>query len=291
MVRAWPSHGNETFVYPFIVRLRGDERRSGTGSWSDRRHGDWLTTLALYTAQRVGVATQMLCEGGPPMGTLKAKIKEFEQEHELRDDIAAELTYDPSIVADNIEVSTAEGVVTLEGQVDSLAQRWAVERAVRRVAGVTAVNNDLVVLPPRNLSRTDAEIADAVKTVLAWTANLPGGISCSVENGWVTLEGAVGFRFQKHAAENAVRRLIGVRGVSNDIVVATAEAAQDIKQAIGNAIRRRVDHPVDIEVAFDDGTVTLRGTAHSWAERREAEESAQLAAGVRTVIDEVRVQP
>ena len=226
------------------------------------------------------------------MAGLNERVKEFVQEHELADEISAELSYDPSIVgADRVDVSAAEGVVTLEGEVDSLAQRWAIERAVRRVAGVRGVNNDLVVVPPANLSRTDDQIENAVNTVLSWTATIPGGISASVAGGWVTLEGTVGFRFQKQAAENAVRQLIGVRGVENSLVVATAEAAQDIKTAIGEAIRRRVDRPVDIDVAFDDGTVTLRGTVHSWAERRDAEDSARLALGVRDVVDEVRVQP
>jgi osmotically-inducible protein OsmY len=220
------------------------------------------------------------------------RVKEFIDEHELADEISAELSYDQSIVgADGIDVSTAEGVVTLEGEVDSLAQRWAVERAVRRIAGVRDVNNDLVVLPPAKLSRSDDEIEGAVQTVLSWTATIPGGINATVSNGLVSLEGTVGFRFQAEAAENAVRQLIGVRGVQNNLVVATAEAAQDIKTAIGAAIRRRVDHPADIEVVFDDGTVTLRGRVNSWAERRDAEESAELAPGVRNVIDEIRVQP
>ena len=226
------------------------------------------------------------------MGGFNDRVKEFVNEHELADEISEELSYDQSIVgADGIDVSTAEGVVTLEGEVDSLAQRWAVERAVRRVAGVRAVNNDLVVLPPAQLSRTDDQIEHAVQTVLEWTATIPGGINATVSNGVVSLEGTVGFRFQAQAAENAVRQLIGVREVRNDLVVATAEAAQDIKTAIGAAIRRRVDQPADIEVAFDDGTVTLRGRVNSWAERRVAEESAQLATGVRNVIDEIRVQP
>jgi len=226
------------------------------------------------------------------MGGFKERAREFVQEHDLADEISAELSYDPSIVgSDRVDVSAAEGVITLEGEVDSLAQRWAIERAVRRVAGVTGVNNDLVVVPPANLSRNDDQIENAVKTVLDWNATIPGGIEATVAGGWVTLEGTVGFRFQSQAAENAVRQLIGVRGVENKLVVATAEAAQDIKSAIGEAIRRRVDHPVDIEVGFDDGTVTLRGTVHSWAERRDAEESARVALGVRKVIDEVRVQP
>jgi len=226
------------------------------------------------------------------MTRFKEKVKEFVRENELADDVWEELSYDPSIVgADRVGVSAAEGVVTLEGDVDSLAQRWAVERAARRVAGVTAGNNDLVVLPPENLTRTDEQIENAVDTVLMWTATIPGGIRASVDGGRVTLDGTVAFRFQKQAAENAVRQLIGVRGVENNLVVATSEAAQDIKTAIGAAIRRRVDHPVDIEVAFDDGKVTLRGTVHSWAERRDAEESAHLALGVRDVVDELRVQP
>ena len=226
------------------------------------------------------------------MGGFNERVKEFVHEHQLADEISEELSYDPSVVgSDKVDVSAAEGVVTLEGEVDSLAQRWAIERAVRRIAGVTDVNNDLVVVPPAKLSRTDDEIENAVNTVLSWTATIPGGINATVANGWVTLEGTVGFRFQKQAAENAVRQLIGVRGVDNDLVVATTEAAQDIKTAIGSAIRRRVDSPVNIEVAFDDGTVTLRGTVHSWAERRDVEDSASLAPGVLHVIDEVDVRP
>lgn len=226
------------------------------------------------------------------MTKFNEQVKEFVREHELADEVSEELSYDPSIVgADRVDVSAAEGVVTLEGEVDSLAQRWAIERAARRVAGVTAVNNDLVVVPPANLSRTDDEIEYAIRTVLAWTAGVPGGITATVTNGRVALEGTVAFRFQKQAAENAVRRLIGVRGVSNDLVVATAEATRDIKTNIGAAIQRRLDHPVDIDVVYDDGTVTLRGAVHSWAERRDAEESARLALGVRDVIDELRVEP
>ena len=226
------------------------------------------------------------------METIKERVREFRDEQELRDEIWAELTYDPSIVGtEHVDVSTAEGVVTLEGEVDSLAQRWAIEHAVRRVAGVSAVNNDLVVLPPRNLTREDDEIQEAVKTVLSWNSAIPGGIHSTVQDGWVTLDGTVGFRFQKQAAEEAIRQLIGVRGVYNNLVVATVEAVEDIKQAIGSAIRRRADRPVDIDIAYDDGTVTLRGTVHSWAERRDAEESARLAPGVREVVDEVRVRP
>src|SRR6185503_12973161 len=85
-----------------------------------------------FMSPNVGDDKHNCCElGAPSMGTLKERIKESEREQELMDDISAELSYDPSIVgANRIDVSTAEGVVTLEGEVDSLAQRWAVEHAV-----------------------------------------------------------------------------------------------------------------------------------------------------------------
>jgi osmotically-inducible protein OsmY len=226
------------------------------------------------------------------MDSLKSRFEKFEQDHELAERVYAELQYDPSIAgASRVDVSAAGGVVMLQGRVDSLAQHWAMERAASRVAGVKGVINGLIVLPPKSQSRRDDQIAEAVAMVLAWTADLPDGISSSVLNGCVTLEGTVAFRHQKQAAEITVRRLVGVRGVDNRLKVATGEVVQDIKVAIDSAIRRRSDHAVEIDVEYDAGTVTLRGRAHSWAERRDAEESARLAPGVSEVVDEVTVQP
>jgi len=177
------------------------------------------------------------------MDSFRDRFEKFEHDHELAEHVAEELQYDPSIArASGVAVSAAAGIVRLEGKVDSFAQQLAIERAARRVAGVRGIINDLVVVPPRHQTRNDDQIAGAVAIVLAWTANLPDGISSTVSDGYVTLEGTVALRHQKHAAELAVRQLVGVRGVYNRLKVAPEEIVQDIEVAIDSAIRRRRDH-------------------------------------------------
>jgi osmotically-inducible protein OsmY len=111
--------------------------------------------------------------------------------------------------------------------------------------------DDLVMAPPGRSSRTDEEIAHEVARVLDWTAPLPGRISASVDSGCVTLEGSVGFRYQKKAAERAVRRLMGVRTVENHVEIATTQAAEDMRNSIRSSIRRRLDQLVAIELVLN----------------------------------------
>ena len=111
--------------------------------------------------------------------------------------------------------------------------------------------DDLIVAPSTRSSRTDGEIADDVARILDWTAPVPGSISASVDNGCVTLEGAVAFRYQKKAPERAVRRLSGVRTVDNRVDVATTEATEAMRNSIRSAIRRRLDQPVTIALVLD----------------------------------------
>jgi len=102
----------------------------------------------------------------------------------------------------------------------------------------------LLVVRSDSPGRSDSQIADDVARVLEWTAPLPGSISARVDNGCVTLEGTVSFRYQKKAAERAVARLTGIRAVESRVLVATSEAAEDVRKAIKSAICRRLDQPV-----------------------------------------------
>ena len=225
------------------------------------------------------------------MTRLKERLTTLRQQTELTEDIRAELEFDPAVGnASGADVSVDGAIATLEGVVESLAQKWAVERAVRRVDGVQSVLNDLVVVPPKELAHDDDEIATAVGTVLAWTAGVPGGITVLVVDGTVSLDGTVGYRYQRQAAEDAVRRLVGVKAVDNGIDVATVEAAEELRETIAAAIRRRLGHD-QIHVEFDDGVVTLNGTVHSWLERSSAEDAARLTPGVREVADQILVDP
>lgn len=150
----------------------------------------------------------------------KEWIEDIVTDHDLVQNAKTALEYDRSIGhVGSVDVSADDGVVTLTGTVYSHAQKSAVERAVRRAAGVTSVINDLNLDSPKSVFRTDQEIADAASTVLEWTVGAPDGIAISVLDGRVTLEGTVSSPDEQLAAADVVRSLVGVKAIDNRIVV------------------------------------------------------------------------
>src|ERR1700726_1782484 len=135
---------------------------------------------------------------------------------ELKKSVESELNFEPSINAAEIGVAVKNGVVTLSGRIPSYWEKIAAERAAARVAGVKAVANELEVRLPGSSERTDEDIARAAVNALEWSVLVPANkLKVKVSKGWVTLEGSVDWQFQKTAAEKAVRKLIGVKGISN----------------------------------------------------------------------------
>jgi osmotically-inducible protein OsmY len=212
-------------------------------------------------------------------------------DNELRTDVIAELSWDPSIREENIATAVKEGLVTLAGIVDTYAQRYAAERAVERVHGVKAIVNDLTVKLPGALERSDADIAHAAVNALRWHTQVPEErIQVKVANGWVTLEGEVDLYFQKEAAERAVRYLMGVKGVGNLIALRAMPTPADIKQRIRAGIKRQAELDAEqISVETSGSRVTLRGTVRSVGERRDAERAVWNAPGVTRVDNDIKV--
>ena len=124
-------------------------------------------------------------------------------------------TRESGVAEKEIAVAVKDGVVTLGGFVQSYAQKRAAENAVARVAGVRAIAEDIQVKLPTSRMRSDSEIAHAAINALKWDTEVPDELlKVKVENGWITLEGAVDFFYQKNAADRAVRFLTGVKGVA-----------------------------------------------------------------------------
>jgi osmotically-inducible protein OsmY len=211
---------------------------------------------------------------------------------EIHRDVLAELDWDPEVDAKDIGVEVDNGVVTLTGTVDSYTKKWAAERAALRVAGVRAVANNIVVKSPT--TRTDTDIAKAVADALEANSLVPKSrIKVTVKHGWVTLEGDVDWRFEREEAESTARKVAGVTGVTNLIVVKQPSVSPaEIKEAIERALVRSAEVDADrIQVHVEGGHVTLTGTVRSWAERQEAEAAAWRARGVTSVTNEIRVVP
>ena len=211
---------------------------------------------------------------------------------QIRKDVENELQWDPSIDDRKIGVIVNDGVVTLHGEVAHFAGRWAAEDSAKRVVGVRAIANEIQVKIPSSAARTDTDIAEAAANALRWHVVVAAEpIKAVVTDGWITLSGEVGWGYQKTAAENAVRHLIGVKGVINDIAIKTAVKATDVKQQIEDAFKRHaLIDAKSIEVKVDRSTVTLNGYVHTWQERDDAALAAWAAPGVVSVDNRLAVQ-
>lgn len=209
----------------------------------------------------------------------------------LKKAVKSELNWQPSIDPAEIGVAAKDGIVTVTGRVRSYWEKVAAERAAERVAGVKAVVNELAVRLPGTSERTDQEIARAAVDSLKRNVLMPPDrIRVKVSYGWVTLEGVVEWRFQKSAAEKAVRRLFGVKGVTNLIEVKLRVSKVEVKSGIEDALKRNAE--VDarrINVDVEGELVILRGTVGSRFERDEAERAAWRAPGVRSVNNEIMI--
>ena len=210
-------------------------------------------------------------------------------DEEIQKDVLAELKWDAQVQPNEIGVSVKDGVVTLTGWVDSYLKKWSAEDAAHRVAGVKAVADDIEV----NLfsERTDADIAEAAIRTLQWDASVPADkIQLTVSKGWVTLKGEVNWNFEKQDAERVVRRLTGVKGVSNLITVKPSITPSELKKRIEDALLRNVKVDANkITVEVQGSKAILKGTVRAWVEKEEAERVAWLAPGVTSVENRIAV--
>jgi osmotically-inducible protein OsmY len=212
---------------------------------------------------------------------------------ELQQDVLAELQWDPKVNAAEIGVAVSNGIVTLSGYVPSYVEKVNAERAAKHVYGVKAVVNKIEVKPFGEESRTDTDIAEETVRALKWNLLVPSKkIKVSVSEGVVTLDGEVNWRFQKEAAEDAVRYLPGVKGVENRIKIRPRVSPVELQSNIAEALKRSAEVDANrIVVEVQGGKVKLSGKVRSWAEREEAERQAWAAPGVESVENLVVVEP
>ena len=211
---------------------------------------------------------------------------------QLQHDVSEELKWEPQVTASQIGVQVKDGAVTLSGEVSSYAEKWNAERAAQRVSGVNALAVDLNVKLSELGTRTDADIARAAENALSWSTSVPdGAIKVMVEKGYVTLSGNVDWQYQRVAAADGVRFLVGVTGVSDQIAIKPTLSVSAVKSDIETALKRTAASDakkIHVEVRGSD--VTLTGKVQSWAERETATTSAWATHGVRSVVDKMTLE-
>jgi len=211
---------------------------------------------------------------------------------QLKQDVEAELHWDPKVNAARIGVSVDSGAVSLFGAVDTYEQKWGAEDATKRVRGVRAVAQDLTVKLLTDHERSDSEIAGALQRALEWDVCVPQAVTATVYLGAVTLAGRVAWNYERDAAERAVRHLKGVVTVHNGITLEPLASAAQVNAQVQAALHRQGNLGSDsILVEAVGGEVTLSGFASTWQSIVDAENAAWAAPGVTQVLDQVKLIP
>jgi osmotically-inducible protein OsmY len=222
-------------------------------------------------------------------------------DQELQKDVLAELKWDAQIQPNEIGVSVKDGVVTLTGWVDSYLKKWSAEDAAHKVAGVKAVANDIEI--KLATEHTDPDIAGAAVHALEWDAFVPSNkVQVTVSKGWVTLKGDVEWQYQKVGAERVVRRLNGVKGVTNLITVKPRVTPSELKKKIEDALaelKKKIEDALvrnaeidanKITVEVQGGKAILKGTVRAWAEKEEAARVVWSAPGITSVENRITLE-
>ena len=189
-----------------------------------------------------------------------------------------------------VGITVDHGVVQLTGFTDSYAQKWLIERAVSRVIGVRDVRDHLEVRPPEP-ARADAHIALAARCALEWDVRVPRGVGVEVTDGVLRLVGAVERFAQREAAEEAVRNLIGVRDLSNEIKISSASPPPDVAGDVESAMRRRFGMACrSIWIIEREGIVTVSGAVATLEMLGQIERVVRSVPGVLLVDNRLLVR-
>ncbi|SEI19598.1 BON domain-containing protein [Tardiphaga sp. OK245] len=211
---------------------------------------------------------------------------------QLRQDIVEEFDFDPTFSGEHIGVSVDKNVVSLTGHVESYAQKVAAIAAARRVKGVHAITENIEVRYPFQSQTADDQIGRRALDILKWDVLVPSdAVDVLVQDGWVTLSGTVTWHYERTAAEDDVRKLSGVRGVTNKITVKPRIEASDLKSKIDAALKRHAEIEANaIRVTVKNrNEVLIEGKVDNWDERRAVENAVWSAAGVASVDDRLTI--
>ena len=145
--------------------------------------------------------------------------------------------------------------------------------------------------------KTDSQIQKDVMDQLKWEPYLNAAqIGVAVKNGIVTLSGQVNTFSKKLIAENAAKKISGVKAIAEDIQIGVSpmysKTDAEIAEAILNALKWHIAVQEEkIKIKVEDGYVRLEGEVEWDFQRKNAASAIENLAGVRSVINLITVKP
>jgi len=216
-------------------------------------------------------------------------------DEDIKKEVVDHLYWNNEVDASDISVSVDDGEVTLRGTVPSINNSLSAEDSALDIEGVYLVDNQLeieVPEPPETV--TDNEIETRVNDSLLWDSEVDSTeVDVEVDNGSVTIKGAVDEGWKRIRVENKVSDLEGVVSVRNELSVVPTEDVMD--EAIAVEITRSLErnvyvNPDDVTVNVENGEVTVTGTVYSYRAKSEIYDAAIRTGGVKTVNNDVMVE-
>lgn len=211
---------------------------------------------------------------------------------DIKHDILEELKWNPEVKETDIGVIVKDGAVTLTGTVPVYLHKKALERCVKRIPGVRAVNDDVLVRLPEEMRGSDADIANRIAHIFEWHSGISEKIKADVNEGCVTLSGSVDWSYQRDYALHQVEALKGVKYVLNLITIRKRVAAPDVIKQIMRSLHRHATFEVErLSVSIVDGTATLNGSVDTFFEKEMIKNAVYSMPGIVHVEDKLIVAP
>jgi osmotically-inducible protein OsmY len=223
---------------------------------------------------------------------------------QMTTDVLAALAADPATEAWQIDPVVTDGIVTLTGTTDSWQEKQLAAKVVKGVAGVRGVENNITV--SYDVTRPETEIQEEIERKLQWDARVDATlIDVSVEDDTVILSGTVGSAYEKSIA-TADAYVVGVQAVETEPLEVEWWARDEMRRKeiyvdkTDDAIQDAVSDALlydprvasfNIDVAVDEGRVTLAGEVDNPKAKQAAAQDASNTAGVWKVENNLEVIP